>query len=189
VSNFQADRNSIDYGTWIADCIAIVTDSANRLHGDPASCASQDNPATKSDFRTWSLTTKWYAEHLAGAVAKTHFVIDTSRNGNGPDSMRQYATVPYGQPADVVSALAAGNWCNPPDAGLGLPPTARTGVPLLDAYLWVKTPGQSDGQCDAAAVIRAWGYHDYTQPGWPADAASRELLDPLWGTDDPAAGS
>ena len=54
-----------------------------------------------------------------------------------------------------------------PSRGLGLRPTANTGVPLADAYLWVKTPGQSDGQCTR------WG------PG-PAD--------PVRGIVDPAAG-
>ena len=87
------------------------------------------------------------------------------------------------------SALASGNWCNPPGAGLGLRPTTSTGVPLLDARLWVKTPGESDGQCDAAGNARAWDYSAYSQPGWPADAASQALFDPLWGTDDPAAGA
>jgi endoglucanase len=61
-------------------------------------------------------------------------------------------------------------------------------VPLLDAYLWVKTPGQSDGQCDSAGGVRAWDYSDYAQPGWPTTASAQSLFDPLWGTDDPAAG-
>ncbi len=34
---------------------------------------------------------------------------------------------------------------------------------LLDAYLWVKTPGQSDGQCDIAGGVRAW--QDYASAG------------------------
>jgi endoglucanase len=61
-------------------------------------------------------------------------------------------------------------------------------VPVLDAYLWVKTPGQSDDQCDSAGVVRAWDYSDHTQPGWPATASAQSLFDPLWGIDDPAAG-
>jgi endoglucanase len=62
-------------------------------------------------------------------------VIDTSRNGVGP---WQPPAGAYPDPQD---------WCNPPDRGLGFRPTANTGVPLLDAYLWVKIPGASDGQC------------------------------------------
>ncbi len=189
VSNYQADPQLLDYGTWISDCIAMVTDSSNAFYNNPSGCASQYYPATPSDFSTWDLTTQWYAAHLDGAVAATHFVIDTSRNGTGPDSMQQYAAAPYDQPSTVISALAAGNWCNPPGSGLGRRPSTSTGVPLLDAYLWVKTPGQSDGQCDAAGGARAWDYTAYRQPGWPTTAAAQALFDPLWGIDDPAAGA
>jgi endoglucanase len=116
-------------------------------------------------------------------------VIDSSRNGQGRNTMDGYADAPYDQPASVITALQAGAWCNSPGAGLGLRPTADTGVPLLDAYLWVKTPGESDGQCDAAGGVRSWDYADYTQPSWPATAAAQDRFDPLWGVDDPAAGS
>jgi endoglucanase len=188
VSNYQPTAELTDYGTWISDCIAMVTDTSNANYGNPANCASQYYPATQSDFSTWGLTTAWYAQNMGTAVAATHFVIDTSRNGDGPNSMQGYASAPYDQPSSVIPALASGNWCNPPASGLGIRPTASTGVPLLDAYLWVKTPGQSDGQCDAAGGVRAWDYSDYTQPGWPATTSAQSLFDPLWGTDDPAAG-
>ncbi|WP_437096985.1 glycoside hydrolase family 6 protein [Streptomyces sp. enrichment culture] len=52
-------------------------------------------------------------------------VIDTSRNGNGA-------------PAD-------GEWCDPAGRKLGRAPTLSTGEPGIDAYLWVKLPGESDG--------------------------------------------
>jgi len=188
VSNYQPTDELTDYGTWISDCIAMVTDTSNPYYNNPSACASQYYPATQSDFSTWGLTTQWYAQNMGNAVATTHFVIDTSRNGDGPNNMQAYASAPYDQPATVLSTLASGNWCNPPNSGLGLRPTADTGVPLLDAYLWVKTPGQSDGQCDSAGGARAWDYSDYTQPEWPATASAQSLFDPLWGTDDPAAG-
>lgn len=152
-----------------------------------------------------------YASALAGTVPTTHFVVDTSRNGLGPDSMASYAAAPYDQPASVTSGLASGNWCNPPSAGLGLKPTANTGVslssldsylpgspPLLDAYLWVKTPGQSDGQCDAAGGVRSWDDAADTPSiaGWPSSAsAAFQTFDPLWSLatnsvlTNPAAGA
>ncbi|CAL9621349.1 glycoside hydrolase family 6 protein [Streptomyces sp. enrichment culture] len=52
-------------------------------------------------------------------------VIDTSRNGAGA-------------PAD-------GEWCDPAGRKLGRTPTLSTGEPGIDAYLWVKLPGESDG--------------------------------------------
>jgi endoglucanase len=189
VSNYQPDNELTDYGQWISDCLAIVTDPSHWAYNNPGDCASQYYPATQGDFSTWDLTTQWYAANMDGAVASTHYVIDTSRNGEGPNAMAAYAAAPYDQPAAVVSALASGNWCNPPDSGLGLRPTTQTGVPLLDAYLWVKTPGQSDGQCDAAGGVRAWDYTAYTQAGWPTDTADQNLFDPLWGLTDPAAGA
>lgn len=66
---------------------------------------------------------KAVSEKLGGA----HFVLDTSRNGAGA----------YGD-----------EWCNPPGRKLGRPPTTETGDPLIDAYLWLKRPGESDGECN-----------------------------------------
>ncbi len=148
---------------------------------------------------------------LAGTVPTTHFVIDTSRDGLGPNNMSLYAGAPYDQDSGVISTLESGNWCNPPGSGTGILPTANTStIPdsldsylpaktsLLDAYLWVKTPGQSDGQCDAAGGVRTWSDAEYTPPisGWPAStAAAFSTFDPLWSLQtnsvftDPAAGA
>lgn len=60
-----------------------------------------------------------------GGPAGLGAVIDTSRNGNGA-------------PAD-------GEWCDPAGRSLGRTPTLTTGEPRIDAYLWVKLPGESDG--------------------------------------------
>ena len=69
-----------------------------------------------------------------GDAGLKHSVIDTSRNGQGPWA----PTVSYPDKQD---------WCNPPDRGLGYQPTANTGAALVDAYLWIKIPGESDGTC------------------------------------------
>ncbi|MCH0564749.1 glycoside hydrolase family 6 protein [Streptomyces sp. MUM 2J] len=60
-----------------------------------------------------------------GGPAGLGAVIDTSRNGNGA-------------PPD-------GAWCDPAGRGLGRTPTLDTGEARIDAYLWVKLPGESDG--------------------------------------------
>ena len=59
-----------------------------------------------------------------------HAVIDTSRNGNGPD--------------------ADGAWCDPAGRAIGTPSTDQTGDSQIDAFLWVKLPGEADG-CAAPA--------------------------------------
>ncbi|NLT56489.1 MAG: glycoside hydrolase family 6 protein [Actinomycetales bacterium] len=188
VSNYQTTERQQKYGTWISSCIAYANnpqDGGWRL-GNYSWCGSQYYPASSGDFSTWGLTDQWYADNLGTAVPTTHFVVDTSRNGQGPNDMSAYAGAPYNQPADVVSRLASGNWCNPPGRGLGLRPTARTGVPLLDAYLWVKLPGESDGSCDSAAGARAWDFEVYNP--WNVASADQSHFDPLWGMVDPAAG-
>ena len=72
-----------------------------------------------------------YGDALSRALGGAHFVIDTGRNGRGPDTR----------------AADAPSWCNPPGRALGADPTTATGRPLVDAYLWVKEPGASDGSC------------------------------------------
>lgn len=78
-----------------------------------------------------------------GAEDGTHFVIDTSRNGNGPWE------------SDDPEA-----WCNPPGRALGEAPTVETADPLVDAYLWIKRPGESDGSCRGAPEAGEW-YPEY----------------------------
>jgi endoglucanase len=194
VSNYQLTPNLAQYATWVSDCIAFANDPEQggwRL-GHYSFCSSQYFPVVLSPFSPWGSTAAaanaWYAANMGTAVATTHFVIDTSRNGQGPNSMSTFANPPFNQPAAVVSTLQSGNWCNPPGSGVGLRPAAKTGTPLLDAYVWVKIPGESDGQCDAAGGPRAWDFGAYTKAGWPTDPAQQRLFDPLWGMFDPAAG-
>ena len=195
VSNFQSTENEAKFDGWISACLAFgsnAQDGGWRL-GHYDYCASQYysplGPVDPNNYATWVYSDEWYQQNLGNAVASTHFVIDTSRNGQGPLPASVYSEPPYNQSAPVVQTLTNGRWCNPPGRGLGLRPTANTGVPLLDAYLWVKTPGQSDGTCDAQGGARAWDYSIYTQPGWPTTTAGQALFDPLWGLVDPAAGA
>ncbi|HKS98913.1 MAG TPA: glycoside hydrolase family 6 protein [Rugosimonospora sp.] len=188
VSNYQTTPRQQKFGTWISSCIAFANNPADggwRL-GHYGWCGSQYFPANPNDFSTWGLTDQWYANNLGTAVPTVHFVVDTSRNGQGPNDMTGYAKAPFNQPAGVVSSLAGGSWCNPPGAGVGLRPTARTGVALLDAYLWVKIPGESDGSCDIAGGARAWDYTAYNP--WQLTGSAQQHFDPLWGMVDPAAG-
>jgi endoglucanase len=189
LSNFQPTPQLVKYGTWVSGCIAFAAnaDEGGWRLGHYDWCASQYYPANPADFSTWHLTDEWYAANLGAAVPTTHFVVDTSRNGRGTLNTAPYAGAPYNQPPDVIAKLNGGSWCNPPGAGLGLRPTTSTGVSLLDAYLWIKTPGQSDGSCDIAGGARGWDYTRYNPWGLTGDAQNH--FDPLWGLVDPAAGA
>ena len=60
---------------------------------------------------------------------KPYFLIDTSRNG-----------------AKVDPRQSCQSWCNTRSAGAGHVPTMNTGLPdVVDAFWWLKTPGESDG--------------------------------------------
>ena len=85
-----------------------------------------------------------YGKQLSAKVGNKHFVIDTSRNGNGP----------------YTGGKADENWCNPPGRALGEEPTTKTDDPLVDAYLWVKRPGESDGTCKGGPKAGQW-WADY----------------------------
>ncbi len=88
------------------------------------------NYRTSKESLNWSLKV---CEHND----QWKFVIDTSRNGNGPHG---------------------NDWCNPPGRALGTPPTCDTGNDKCDAFLWVKIPGESDGKANGGPRAgRFWG--------------------------------
>jgi cellulose 1,4-beta-cellobiosidase len=74
-------------------------------------------------------------------VRNKGFIIDTARNGKG--GIRK----------------VWGHWCNIKGAGLGERPRAAP-APFIDAYFWIKPPGESDGISDS------------TQPRFDAECAS-----------------
>lgn len=82
---------------------------------------------------------KAYGARLSALLGGAHYVIDTSRNGRGP-----------------LRGGRAEAWCNPPGRGLGTPPTTDTRDERLDAYLWIKRPGESDGPCRGGPAAGTW---------------------------------
>ncbi|MFJ5995238.1 glycoside hydrolase family 6 protein [Streptomyces sp. NPDC092370] len=88
-----------------------------------------------------------------GWPASTGMVVDTSRNGWGGSARpaaESTSTVldTYISQSKVDRRTHRGLWCNVNGAGLGQPPQATpTGHPdsHLDAFLWIKPPGESDG--------------------------------------------
>lgn len=76
-----------------------------------------------------------YGEAISRETGGKHFIIDTGRNGRGGSGTE---------------------WCNVPDQALGANPTVNTGHPLVDALLWVKQPGESDGTCNGGPPAGTW---------------------------------
>ncbi|GGS27889.1 glycoside hydrolase family 6 protein [Streptomyces griseoviridis] len=114
---------------WITDPYALVEPL------ERAGIEGADGFALNvSNFQTTEDTTA-YGKKLSERLGGKHFVIDTSRNGNGP---------------------LPGVWCNPPGRALGTRPTTDTGDPVVDAYLWIKRPGESDGTCEGGPAAGRW---------------------------------
>ena len=81
-----------------------------------------------------------YGHAVSTLIGGKHFIIDTSRNGR--------------------AGSAGTQWCNPSRQALGVVPTTATNDPLIDAYLWIKTPGESDGACNGGPAAGTW-WPDY----------------------------
>jgi endoglucanase len=77
---------------------------------------------------------KEFASEVSERTGGAHFVIDVSRNGQG----------------------WKGTWCNPSGTGLGQAPHVTSGDTALDALLWIKTPGVSDGTCNGGPAAGVW---------------------------------
>ena len=124
---------------------AVYIDAGHARWIDAATMANRLNRAGIAEADGFSLNISnflgtsvniAYGTEVSKRVGGKHFIIDTSRNGQ--------------------NATSAGNWCNPTGQRLGPTPTTRTGNPLVDAYLWVKTPGESDGTCGGGPAAGKW---------------------------------
>jgi len=101
-----------------------------------------------------------------GFPSSIGFLIDTSRNGWGNTSAANgggssaYQVRPTGPGTSTVIDTfvneskidlrnSSGQWCNQENAGIGERPTASPSyastIPQLQAYVWVKPPGEADG--------------------------------------------
>ena len=78
-----------------------------------------------------------YAKSLSKILDNKRFVIDTGRNGNGPGQSRNGA--PY--------------WSDPLGVTVGNYPAVIADSNGLDAFLWIKPPGEADG---SAAPAGSW---------------------------------
>lgn len=92
-----------------------------------------------SNFLT-TAQTKAYGDQISKLTGGLHVVLDASRNGQGPAPNDQ--------------------WCNPDGRGLGEKPHATPNSGSLDAVLWVKDPGESDGACNGGPTAGEW-WPDY----------------------------
>ena len=119
VANYQPLGVACPSADW---CMPNAGHLNDACCADPCKLEGQYNPCNNEHN---------YVEEMTKALGtigmKPQYVIDTGRSGVA--GMRQMCA----------------NWCNIRGAGIGPRPTTDTASPLIDAYAWLKTPGESDG--------------------------------------------
>jgi endoglucanase len=123
--------------------VAVYLDAGHGNWHAPAEMATRLTSAGVAEARGFSLNVSnfgstaseaAYGREVSARIANKPFVIDTSRNGLGSN----------------------GEWCNPSGRALGARPTASTGFAEVDAFLWIKRPGESDGACNGGPNAGVW---------------------------------
>jgi endoglucanase len=115
------------HSAWVdATAMAASLEKAGVAKADGFSLNVSNYQLTTSEIN--------YGTQISSKINGKHFVIDTSRNGNGSN----------------------GEWCNPSGRAIGNRPTTATGNSLIDAYLWLKVPGESDGNCNGGPNAGQW---------------------------------
>lgn len=121
-------------------------------------CYDLENPARNE---------KRYLQILNKEIKKTnmpfHSIMDTSRNGI--IGVREYWM----------------DWCNVNGAGFGRPPSTETGDDLLDAFVWAKAGGESDGTSNSNEFVydSSCGKADAFKPMPPRDEWSQAYFEML----------
>ena len=151
----MSDADAQDRISLMKEGLVLLTDNCDALvyvdigHSNwlsPEEAANLINKVTNdkvrgfavnvSNYRTTKESMEWSLK-LCEHRPNDYFVIDTSRNGNGP---------------------AGNEWCNPPGRAVGKEPTCNTGEEQCDAFLWIKIPGESDGKLNKGPRAgRFWG--------------------------------
>lgn len=104
--------------------------AADLLNGADVANSAHGLSTNTSNYRYTSDEVSYVEQVIAATgVDSLRGVVDTSRNGNGP---------------------LGDEWCDPEGRAIGEYPTTDTGSAYVDAFLWVKLPGEADG-CAAAA--------------------------------------
>jgi len=107
-------------------------------------------------------------------------LIDTSRNGwGGPNRPTKASTSTnidtFINESRIDRRIHAGNWCNQSGAGLGERPKAAPAAGI-DAYVWVKPPGESDGSSSLIPNNEGKGFDQMCDPTYTGNARNGNSL-------------
>ncbi|MFJ8535245.1 glycoside hydrolase family 6 protein [Streptomyces sp. NPDC093591] len=167
-------------GATVNDVHGFITNTANYSALKENNFTINDSVAGKSVRESKWVDWNRYTDELSFAQAfrnqlvTTGFnsgigmLIDTSRNGwggsarpAGPGAMTDVDTYVNGGRYD--RRIHIGNWCNQSGAGLGERPQANPAAGI-DAYVWMKPPGESDGSSTAIPNNEGKGFDRMCDP-------------------------
>ena len=115
----------IGHSNWLSP-----SEAASRLVAADIANSADGISTNVSNYRTTSAEISYAKQIIAATgISRLQAVIDTGRNGNGP---------------------LGSEWCDPSGRAIGIASTNVTGDAKIDAFLWVKPPGEADG-CIATA--------------------------------------
>ncbi|WP_422773274.1 glycoside hydrolase family 6 protein [Plantactinospora sp. WMMC1484] len=171
-------------GGTTADVHGFVANTANYSPLHEAYLRADDvvngQPVYQSRWVDWNpfVDEVPYARHMRDLLAGVGFsprsslLVDTSRNGWGGPT-RPTGPAATGELNSYVDASRIDrrahitNWCNQAGSGLGERPAADP-EPGIDAYVWVKPPGESDGTGNRSGAGQRYEPmcdHSYNPPG------------------------
>lgn len=168
----------------LASVQGFITNTANTTplvepNLPDSSLSIGNQPLRSADYYEWNpyfdeadFTAALYSGFVAkGWPSSIGFLIDTSRNGWGgadrPTSASGTTPTAYADSGRIDKRLHRGNWCNASGAGIGEPPqVAPTGYAAshIDAFVWVKPPGESDGSSSAIPNNEGKGFDRMCDP-------------------------
>ncbi|MBT8227265.1 MAG: glycoside hydrolase family 6 protein [Dactylosporangium sp.] len=107
-------------------------------------------------------------------------LIDTSRNGwggsdrpTGASSASDVDTMV--DDSRIDRRIHKGNWCNQSGAGLGERPTVSP-ASGIDAYVWIKPPGESDGSSELIPNDEGKGFDEMCDPAYEGNPRNQNNL-------------
>ncbi|MDG4798642.1 glycoside hydrolase family 6 protein [Micromonospora sp. WMMD1082] len=143
----------IGHGGWLSP-----GEAASRLTAADIANSADGIAVNVSNYRR-TADEVGYAKSIIAAtgISSLRAVVDTSRNGNGP---------------------AGSEWCDPPGRAIGTPSTTATGDSAIDAFLWVKLPGEADGCIAAAGEFVPQAAYDLAIAAGPAPTTTPPTTTP-----------
>jgi len=174
-------------GATVNNVWGFITDTANTsaLQEPYITVDSTTRQSAWIDFNQFndelSFAQAWRNQAIsAGFPSTIGMLIDTSRNGwggparpTGPSTLSDLnARIDASR---VDRRIHKGNWCNPSGAGLGERPRAAPAAGI-DAYVWIKPPGESDGASTDIPNDEGKGFDRMCDPTYGGNARNNNHM-------------